>query len=79
MDESFTADHITPTRFNEVLARYDKLIEELSAAGTRRCVQSSLKDMDDWRLNKLPVDIRDRRKDPWMQKDQMVDLLRWKM
>lgn len=65
-------------------ALYDTITEELSLQSTKKYNNDSmtLAQLDDWRRNKLPEILKDRyqrQNSCWLQKDELVLLMDWKL
>lgn len=87
MKADLSPDKITRATFDEVLARYDELIRDLSSgSGTSKEVASaarqSLQELDQWRLTELPATLQKRTQandDAWLEKSEVEDLIKWKL
>ena len=83
----FSADKITRSAFYQTLARYEKLIDDLSRATTSKSTSNSaaspgsLKELDEFRSYSLPsiLQQRIRREGSWLEKDEVENLIRWKL
>ncbi|KAJ9123250.1 hypothetical protein QFC22_001446 [Naganishia vaughanmartiniae] len=76
---------IDPTRFNDVLSRYDAQIQETSDSKQKRKTtdnNDTLAVLDEWRLNILPQVMKERRDGKGgdnLKKLEVEKLIRWKL
>jgi len=71
MSRTLEIDSIDPTSFENVLKRYESHIP------------ASLKDLESIRLNSIPNSLESRRLDkkpkPWLEKEELKQLVEWKL
>ncbi|KAI9843657.1 MAG: hypothetical protein M1838_002515 [Thelocarpon superellum] len=87
MTADLTSARISPEEFDRVLARYEALIETLSAPSrstghAKEGALETLAQLDAWRLKVLPDVVRKREKgngSTWLEKSEVETLVKWKL
>lgn len=77
---SFSATAITKSTFDEVLMRYDSLIE--SSSKPSKDTLDTLAQLDKYRLVTVPSRLEERRKagaEVYLEKEEVERLIRWKL
>ncbi|KAI0380194.1 DUF1479-domain-containing protein [Hypomontagnella monticulosa] len=78
MDQSLLSDNISLEKFNELLSRYDSLIESISSAKGAKPGQKSLLELDHFRYHDAVTQFSDKAKRP-MTLDEVKTLVDWKL